>query len=90
MTTPLSVIGRRMIIAGCVIAPPDAILIVLFWRWSNDFIGTFSLTMFLGGLTAILVGFGYAAISSEAHADDGARIDRLRRGEEITPGENER
>ena len=89
MSNQLSVIGRRLIIAGLVIAPPDAFLIYLFWRWSNDIIGTFSLVMFLGGLTVILVGFGYAAILSDAHANDGV-IARSRGAKEVPPGEEER
>lgn len=53
-----------MIVAGIVLIPFEIAVITAFIVWARDPIGTFSLTMSLVALSAVLIGFGIAAISS--------------------------
>jgi hypothetical protein len=56
--------GKRGIVIGLALLPFDAALIIAFIIVAGDPIGAFSLTMSLLALSAVLVGFGAAALSS--------------------------
>ena len=56
--------GKRSVIAGLVLMPFDIAIVIAFIVLIGDPIGAFSLTMSLLALSAVLIGFGAAAISS--------------------------
>ena len=74
-------VGKWCVIGGAGIILPDVIWISAFFYYSREIFSTIALTGFFGGLSAILIGFGIAAMQSGR-----AALEQAQREDSGTPG----
>lgn len=79
--------GKRFIIAGLALLPFDFAIVIAFIVFIGDPIGAFSLTMSLLALSAVLIGFGAAAVSSAKAEDADWEAGSISETEQVPVGE---